>query len=205
MGFIASPSCGLQPPERVSQLEEAAQSPGTLSPAALHNGHFAPAAPSECMWAMWDTGKMVSMATHTSEMPVRKFALGENILLQLTLQRKDRGGLQQHPRNGCVKISLVVLVLQCSVYSLPGLAVAFVPCSDKATPSHYLQPCCFSPKKAEVATLGSNVLFWLPHPSGSGTGQTQSRSETQFLSAMELDCPPAVGHWLLCLHFLKGG
>lgn len=167
MGFIASPSHGLQLPERVSRLEGAAQppEPSMLSPAALHNGHFAPAAPSECMWAMWDTGKMVSMATRTSEMPVRKFALGENILLQLTLQRRDRGGLQQHPTNGGVKISLVILVQQCSVCSLPGLAVAFVPCSDKATPSHHLQLLFFS-KKAKVATLGSNVLFWPPHPSG---------------------------------------
>lgn len=90
---------------------------------------------------------MVSMATRTSEMPARKFALGENILLQLTLQRKDRGGLQQHPGNGGVKISLVVLVLRCSLCSLPGLAVVLVPCSDKATPSHYLKPCCFSPKR----------------------------------------------------------
>lgn len=147
MGFIASPSHGLQLPEGVSQLGEAAEPPGTLSPAALHNGHFAPAAPSQCMWAMWDTGKMVSMATRTSEMPVRKFALGENILFQLTLQRKDRGGLQQHPRNCSVKISLVVLVLQCLVYFLSGLVVAFVPCSDKVTPSHYLQPCSFSPKR----------------------------------------------------------
>lgn len=130
-----------------------APEPSTLSPAALHNGHFAPAAPSECMWAMWDTGKMVSMATRTSEMPVRKFALGENILLQLTLQRKDRGGLQQHPRNGGVKISRVVLVGQCSVHSLPGLAAPFAPCSDQTTPSHYLKR--FSPKRPKWRVWGA--------------------------------------------------
>lgn len=158
-----------------------APEPGTLSPAALHNGHFAPAAPSECMWAMWDTGKMVSMATRTSEMPVRKFALGENILLQLTLQRKDRGGLQQHPRNGGVKISRVVLVVQCSVHSLPGLAAPFAPCSDKATPSHCLKRVVFLQKgpsgrsEEQCAALATSPLWpW------NGTDAVQKWNSVSF-------------------------
>lgn len=67
------------------------------------------------MWATWDTGKMVSMATCTSEMPVRKFALGEKILLQLTLQGSTEVGCGNILEMADVKISLVIFLLQAAL------------------------------------------------------------------------------------------
>lgn len=46
---------------------------------------------------------MVSMATCTSEMPVRKFALGEENSASTHVASKHRGGLRQYPRNGSCK------------------------------------------------------------------------------------------------------
>lgn len=123
--------------------------PGALGACrALHNGHFAPAASSECVWATWDTGKRVSMATCTSEMPTRKFALGEkNILLQLTLQRGTEVGCSSPLQRAWVKIALLPVLLQCSAlaalgWHTVGRLMALGPCHHKATPSCFLQPLC---------------------------------------------------------------
>lgn len=64
------------------------------------------------MWATWDTGKMVSMATCTS---VRKFVLGEKILLQLTLQGSTEVGCGNILEMADVKISPVIFLLQAAL------------------------------------------------------------------------------------------
>lgn len=132
---------------------------------------------------------MVSMATRTSEMPVRKFALrGKKILLQLTLQASTEVGCGNTLGMADVKISLVIFLLQRSACSLPGWRtedwlMAFVPRSYKAMPCRYLQPRRFFPRKAEEAALGSKLLFWPSHPSGSGMGETWSRSELDYTTS----------------------
>lgn len=135
-------------------------SPSTLSPAALHNSHFAPAAPPECMWAMWDTGKMVSMATRTSEMPARKFALGENILLRLHVAKEGQrwAGCSSTPENKNIPGGL-----GCAVLGLFPAWAGWDIC-DKATPSHYLQSCWFSPKRPKGELWGARCCSGLLTP-----------------------------------------